>query len=244
MALTALPALYTGYMAWVWRTSRVCVEGLEPARRLLEERGGFVGLLWHEDSARSNYGWARLGVHPHILVNASFAGDISAALARRCGYTVIRGGASSGTRRKRPAALREMIEHMSRNEGVVYGIAVDGSQGPPYRLKRGALVIARECDMPIALVRAVSSRCLRLPTWDRMAVPLPFGRIRVTVDAPHFVPPSARSKQELLRVAETLEARLLSLAADSLRALERPLPAALSERLDAARLGARPADGL
>jgi lysophospholipid acyltransferase (LPLAT)-like uncharacterized protein len=218
-------------MGLVWRTSRVRVEGVEPARKVLEESGGFVCLLWHEDTALSYYAWAKLGIRPHVLVNQSFAGDISASIARRCGYTVVRGGASSGRRRRRPAALREMIEHMAGGEDVVYGIAVDGSRGPPYRLKRGALVVARECAVPVALVRVASAPCLRLPTWDRLAIPLPFGRIRVAVDAPHRVPADARSRPRLLRVAAELEARLLGLAAQSLRALERPLPPALQQRL-------------
>lgn len=234
LALRALPAFYTGYMGIVWRTSRVSVSGLEPARGVFERSGGFVGLLWHEDSVLSYYGWSKLGVHPHVLVNESFAGDISAAIARRCGYTVVRGGASSGRSRKRPAALREMIAYMAGHAGVVYGIAVDGSKGPPYVLKRGALVIARECRMPVALVRIAASRCLRLPTWDRMAVPLPFGRIRVMVDAPHWIPAEARSHDALLHVAAHLESRLLTLAAESLRALDRPLPPALTARLASA----------
>jgi hypothetical protein len=35
---------------------------------------------------------------------------------------------------------------------VVYGITVDGSNGPRHKVKPGALVIARECEKPIILV--------------------------------------------------------------------------------------------
>ncbi len=229
-ATRVLPGLYTGYMAFVWRTSEVRIEGLAPARRAFQKYGGMVALLWHEDTALSYYAWARLGIRPHILVNTSFAGDISAAIARRCGYTVIRGGASSGHQRSRPGAIREMIEYMASHDAVVYGVAVDGSKGPSYRLKRGALVVARECGAPIALVRIASSPCLRLRTWDRLAIPLPFGRIRVALDAPHFVPAEAKSRPRLLHVARELESRLIDLAVESLHALDRPLPSGLSSR--------------
>jgi lysophospholipid acyltransferase (LPLAT)-like uncharacterized protein len=232
-AIHVLPAFYTGYMGFVWRTSEVSVEGLEAATGALDEAGGIVALLWHEDMALAYYAWARLGFQPHVLVNPSFAGDISAAIARRCNYTVFRGGATSGQRRRRPSSIRQLIDHMQTHHGVVYGIAVDGSKGPRYRLKRGPLGIARECNMPITLVRLTPSRCLRLPTWDRTAIPLPFGRIRIDLDAPHRVPVEAKSRPELMRVAHEIEGHLIDLATASLQALDRPIPTALVRRPDA-----------
>ena len=80
---------------------------------------------------------------------------------------------------------------MRKTDGVIYGLTVDGSKGPAYRLKRGGVVIARECGRPIVLVRTWYRRCLRLDTWDRTAIPLPFNRIHYYLEGPYFAPADA-----------------------------------------------------
>ncbi len=77
---------------------------------------------------------------------------------------------------------------MQTTPGVIYGLTVDGSKGPAYRMKMGGVLIARECGGPLALVRTWYKRSIRLKTWDRMAVPLPFNVIKYYLRGPYFVP--------------------------------------------------------
>jgi lysophospholipid acyltransferase (LPLAT)-like uncharacterized protein len=229
-----LPPLYLLYMGLVWRTSRVEDGGLFRLHGVLAEHGSAVALLWHEEVLGVAYAYPHLGFRPHTLASRSNAGELVTRLLERCGYGVFRGGASSGRSRRRAAVWRRMIRHMRSADGVLYGLTVDGSRGPAYRLKRGALVLARECGAPVVLVRTWYARSLRLPTWDRSALPLPFNRIRHAMRGPYAVPAEAHSRAGLETFRRRLEEELLELAAESYAALGLAGPAALRKPAETA----------
>ncbi len=219
-----LPPLYIAYMRLVWATSRRDEIGLAEARSLLEEHGGFVGLCWHEEIAAAPWAWSRFGIRPHTLINQSDVGDLITGIAERCGCVVFRGGSSRHKSRRRPTVVRDMIEHMREQAGVIYGIPVDGSRGPRYHVKRGALVVARETGKPIVLARLWYRHSIRLPSWDRLALPLPWNQIRIQLAGPYFVPPEARTRAQLEPLRTRLEGDLSELAAASYAAMGQRVP--------------------
>lgn len=230
LAAAVAPPLYLAYMRLVWRTSRVEPGDFREIERIAARHDGVVGLLWHEEVFSVAYAYPYLGIRPHTLASLGESGDLIARLLERAGYVVFRGGSTESRSRRRPGALAEMIEHMRRNRRVIYGLTVDGSKGPPYRLKTGGLVIARECGRPIALVRTWAKRQIRLPTWDRMAIPLPFNRIRYYLRGPYFVPPSAATPEGLERFRLELEDALINLAARSYADMGQRRPPRLRKR--------------
>jgi lysophospholipid acyltransferase (LPLAT)-like uncharacterized protein len=151
-------------------------------------------------------------------------------MLKRCGYVVFRGGSSTSRARRRSGVLDAMIAHMRENHGVIYGLTVDGSKGPRYRMKTGGIVIARECDKPIALVRTWYKRSLRMNTWDRMALPLPFNEIRYYLRGPYYVPEDANTDEGLARFRLQLENDLIDIAAQSYRDAGQAIPDALVKR--------------
>jgi hypothetical protein len=215
LAASVVPALYVAYMRLVWATSRI--EGREAftLEQLAAEHNGAVALLWHEGVMTVAYGYAHLGLRAHTLASLGRSGELISRMLLRCGYVVFRGGSTTGRSRRREGALLDMIAHMRTHERVIYGLTVDGSKGPPYRMKTGGIVIARECGKPIALVRTWYKRCVRLPTWERMAVPLPFNVIRYYLRGPYFVPQSTATPEGLERFRTELENDLIRLAAQS-----------------------------
>jgi lysophospholipid acyltransferase (LPLAT)-like uncharacterized protein len=232
-AALVVPYLYVGYMRLVWATSRI--EGgreFTELIRMSERHDGVIALLWHEEVMTVAFGYPYLGVRGHTLASLGESGELIARMLKLCGYVVFRGGSTTGRARRREGTLLEMIEHMRANHEVTYGLTVDGSRGPPYRMKTGGIVIARECGKPIALVRTWYKRCIRLPTWDRMAVPLPFNVIRYYLRGPYWVPESARSEEGLARFRLALENDLIDLAARSYADMGQPRPANLLKRAE------------
>jgi hypothetical protein len=75
------------------------------------------------------------------------------------------------------AVIRDMVAHMRSHPGVIYGITTDGSKGPVYRMKPGAVHIAYKSGAPVLVLKTWCKRYLRLPTWDGTLVPLPFNYI-------------------------------------------------------------------
>jgi len=229
LAAAVVPTLYVLYMRFVWRTSRI--EGQDDFRltELAAKHDGAVALLFHEEILSVPYGYPYIGIRGHALVSAGESGEVLARMLHRCGYALVRGG-SSGKARRVEGVIDEMIEHMRSTPLVIYGIAVDGSKGPAYRMKTGGIVIARDCDKPIALVRTWYKRCIRLRTWDRLALPLPFNVIRYYYRGPYFVPASARTQQGLEDLRLELEDALIDLAAQSYADMGQALPVNLVKR--------------
>lgn len=231
LAALVVPYLYLGYMKLVWATSRI--EGGDEFRELIrmaERYDGVVALLWHEEVMTVAYAYPYLGVRGHTLASLGESGEVIARMLELCGYVVFRGGSTSGRARRREGTLLEMIEHMRTHREVTYGLTVDGSRGPAYRMKTGGIVIARECGKPIALVRTWYKRCLRLPTWDRMAIPLPFNVIRYYIRGPYQVPESASTDIGLAAFRLRLENDLIDLAAQSYADMGQQLPPNLVKR--------------
>jgi lysophospholipid acyltransferase (LPLAT)-like uncharacterized protein/membrane associated rhomboid family serine protease len=227
LAGAILPPLYRAYMALVWRTSRIEDRGVSGVAAISAGAGGAVALLWHEEVATAPYAYPRLGFRPHTLASTSDSGQVVTRLLEACGYRVFRGGSSRRGSRRRHTVLSRMVEHMRERDDVIYGITVDGSHGPPYRMKRGGAFIAREAGRPVVLVRTWTRRCLRLRSWDRLAIPLPWNEIRYAMKGPYPIPADAHTDAGFERFCARLEADLLDLAAESYVALDQALPEAL-----------------
>jgi lysophospholipid acyltransferase (LPLAT)-like uncharacterized protein len=211
VAATALPSLYAAWMGFVWRTSRVEDAGLGGLRELVAAHDGCVALVFHEDALLSAWACRRLGLRPATLVSVSDAGEIASRILAGCGFQVLRGGSSRGSSRRRPFALLALIRHLQRQPRALCAVAVDGSHGPRRSLKGGGLALARAARKPIVLARVASRPCLRLPTWDRLALPLPFGRIRLELRGPYAMPEDAATRAGLERFRARLEREMLAM---------------------------------
>lgn len=228
LAALVVPHLYVAYMRFVWATSRI--EGGDFGQRLngiAAEYDGAVALLWHEEVFTVAYGYDYLGLRGHTLASIGRSGEMIARMLKLCHFVVFRGGTSSRESRRREGVLADMIEHMRNHDQVIYGLTVDGSKGPRYRMKTGGIIIARDCGKPVALVRTWYKRHIRLNTWDRMAIPLPFNLIRYYLRGPIFVPDGTSTLEGLERFRQEMEDELIDLARQSYADMGEPSPNAL-----------------
>ena len=188
-------------------------------------------------SARTSYtrsvfsvSWAYRTFHGHTLASLGDAGEAITRLLERLGYVVFRGGTAKNRGAKnsrRREVLPDMIEHMRAGPDVIYGLTIDGSMGPRYRMKRGGLVIAKECKKPVVLVHTWMRRHFRVPTWDRMAIPVPFNHIRQMCRGPFFVPEGADDPVVFETFRRKMERELSELAEESYRFFGHPVPEGL-----------------
>ena len=232
LAERTLPVLFVGYMRFVWATSRVEENDFRRAHKIAREHRGFVALVFHEEVLMTAYGYPQLGLKLHTLASIGDAGEVIARVLERCGFEVFRGGTASRASRRRPLVLRTMIEHMRDRDDVLYGITVDGSKGPAYVLKGGPVAIARACERPIIHARVWSSRSIRLRSWDRTAIPLPFGRIAFQLRGPFFAPDPSEGRVAGERFRLEMEQGLIELAGQSHEAFGQPRPPGLRAAAD------------
>lgn len=70
--------------------------------------------------------------------------------------------------------LREALRALRRGRSL--GIATDGPLGPALQSKPGAVTLASLSGKGLVPVGYAAWPCVRLKTWDRFVLPLPFGR--------------------------------------------------------------------
>lgn len=133
----------------------------------------------------------------HALVSQHRDGRFIGAVVRRFGITPILGSSTRGG----AAALRSLLAAL--NEGGMIGITPDGPRGPARQAAAGVVQLAALSGVPILPCAARTSRFIRLQSWDRMAIPLPFGRGVVVCGQPMTIE-RQKWKQAVPEVAEAL----------------------------------------
>ena len=94
------------------------------------------------------------------------------------GWTGIRAVRGSQNRRG-VQAMRELVKVIKVDSNDV-GITPDGSRGPKYQAKQGAMAVAKITKAPVLLLSFEYSRAMRLNSWDGFVIPYPFSSVKVT----------------------------------------------------------------
>jgi lysophospholipid acyltransferase (LPLAT)-like uncharacterized protein len=135
----------------------------EPATIILWHNRLFLAGEWHQRfrKKRKCYG----------LISGSRDGAWLETFYGWAGIRAIRGSRN----RRGSQATRELIRLV--NGGNDAGITPDGSRGPKYQAKSGALLIARASRSPVVLLSFSYGWAIRLKSWDQFVIPLPFSKI-------------------------------------------------------------------
>jgi hypothetical protein len=164
------------YLAFALRTTRWRLEGAEHLVPLAAGAPAVVA-FWHERLPMMPMMWLlarRLpGMAPrkvHILVSQHIDGRFIGAVIRRFGVDVVLGSSSRGGAR----SLRHMLNMLAR--GDIVGITPDGPRGPRRQPAPGVAQLAALSGVRVLPCGAQTSRPWVLRSWDRMVIPLPFGR--------------------------------------------------------------------
>jgi lysophospholipid acyltransferase (LPLAT)-like uncharacterized protein len=118
----------------------------------------------------------------HALVSRHRDGRFIGAVVQRFGIQPILGSSSRGG----AAGLRNLLAVLSKSE--IVGITPDGPRGPRRQAAPGVAQLAALAGVPVLPCAARTSRRIQLNTWDRMPVPLPFGRGVLVCGPTIFVP--------------------------------------------------------
>jgi len=144
----------------------------------------FVAAVWHGDMLLSQslgklLGWSG---RVAIMVSLSQIGEIESRLLKVLGYYVVRGSEKERT--------KEALEDMKNtiNQGAIAAMVVDGPSGPVKKIKPGVIYLAKHCKIPIVPLAFMPGKEIRLPTWDKTRIPIPFSRCIVTSVGPISVP--------------------------------------------------------
>ncbi|MGS4945419.1 lysophospholipid acyltransferase family protein [Meridianimarinicoccus sp. RP-17] len=165
-----LRRLFSAYVNFAFRTIRWERIGFESYEADIARGIPRVLCCWHERLIFTPY--LRDWTDHRLTVMASGHADARIASANLVERGI--GLIELETSGNKAGALREAV--MALRAGGSVGITVDGPFGPARKAKPGALVVAGLAGVQAAPCTYAVSRSIRLGTWDRFVVPLPWSR--------------------------------------------------------------------
>lgn len=158
-------------------TLRIKEEGREALDALHDRGERMIFCLWH-DELFSLIPVARQ-FKVVAIVSPSSDGDYLERILEANNVGAVRGSSTRGGVR----ALLSLAR-MMKNELVHACITLDGPAGPRHEAKEGGLFLANRTGARIVPVRIYMPHALRMPTWDRFQVPLPFSKVIIRFGEP------------------------------------------------------------
>ncbi len=189
---TLLALLLGGYLWLVLRTIRWTIVNRAPADALVANPKGFIVCFWHGRIAPSM--GARSCYHPQrrirAIISLSEDGEFIARAMEMMQVPAFRGSTrrTKDPRRRHSgaAAYRQSLDWLG--EGGILALTPDGPRGPAEQMAEGPVRMASRTGAEVLLIGLASRPALRLKSWDRMELPLPFGRGVVAFDGPLRAP--------------------------------------------------------
>ena len=138
-----------------------------------------VFIFWHSKMLAG--WWLFRNNNSSALVSQSKDGEVLSNILIKWGYEVIRGSSSKGSK----DALNKIILSAKNNKSVV--ITPDGPRGPVYAIKNGALIVSKECSIPVIPVRInYANKIVLSKSWDKFEIPYPFTKCDVYFGNEYF----------------------------------------------------------
>ena len=180
-----LAVLLAAYLGVALRTMRWRWIGREHAEAVWDAGGPVIVCFWHSRIALSPACWPLSRAQtPRALISLSADGEFIARAVGRLGFPAIRGSSGDPDKPDRAKggaqALRAMLRWLKGSRGVA--ITPDGPRGPVEVMGDGPPILARLSRAPVLLVGLAARPCLRLGSWDRAVLPLPFAQGAIVWD--------------------------------------------------------------
>ncbi len=162
------------YLMLALRTTRWVLDGAEHLAPCAAGQTA-VAAFWHERLALMPMLWLTLrrmdrAQRGHVLVSRHRDGRLIGSVMRRFGVGLVFGS----SRRGGAASLRAALPLLARGEHLI--ITPAGPRGPRRVAAPGVAQIAALSGVKVLPCAAQTSRRRVLRSWDRMVIPLPFGR--------------------------------------------------------------------
>ncbi|MFH0920705.1 MAG: lysophospholipid acyltransferase family protein [Fibrobacterota bacterium] len=161
---------------------------------------GRLYAFWHGQLLFATFPFRGAGVYG--IVSLSRDGEYMARILHGWGFRLIRGSSS----RNSMGVYRDSLRALQGGGDI--GMAPDGPRGPYRHVNPGVVRMAAVTGCALYPVGCGYSRSVRLKSWDRFQIPLPFSRIVILFDAPLRVGARTDDAAALAVAGEELAARI------------------------------------
>ncbi len=212
--------LLAGWMRFCFATIRWTHQNEGVAEAVWEQGGGVVCAFWHSRIALSPACWPLNRAQPvKALISLSPDGQFIARAVALQGIPAVRGSSANKDKADRAKggsqALRDGLRQLK-----VGGLAItpDGPRGPARQMAEGLPLLAKLSKAPVLFIGLSCNPAIRLSSWDRALLPLPFAKGAIVWDVADY-PADGELTDVALAWTERLNA--VEAEADTLTGLER-----------------------
>ena len=225
--------IVAAYMTFVKYTTRWDIERAEQVEGIIDGGKGVIALVWHSRFMMLTSAWKKEYQLPHVLISRSRDGNIVAHTSHRLGLKTIRGSAKKAAKGDLAAKAKggakaslDIVTALENNGCIV--ITPDGPRGPRQRLGDGPIRLARLTGAPLMPCTFAIRNRKQLNSWDKLIIPLPFGKGKIIWGTPVTVPADA-DERKIEHIRERIESEMNIFLADADRAMGHT-PVELAER--------------
>lgn len=183
-----LASIFSTWLKVCYATMTWTREGQEKPEGVWKTPGGAILCFWHARIPLSPMSWPQSPDRQEMraLISLSADGEFIAQTVDRIGFPAIRGSSQkksdTSKNKQGEVAFREMIKWVKGGGAVA--ITPDGPRGPAEAMEPGTPSLARMTGAPVMLVGMACKPCIRIGSWDRTVIPLPFTRGAIAWDGP------------------------------------------------------------
>ena len=190
---STLAYAYSVFLGW---TTRVYWFKTEEFLQLEKKGTNYIYAVWHNQQLFLLYPYR--GQKICSLISLSDDGEYIARVLPHFGMKAVRGSTTRG-------GARALIKLMNiAQAGYHPMLTPDGPRGPIYQVQPGILFLAKKTGLPIIPVGTALSCKIKVGSWDKMRVPLPFGSTALTYGKAVYV----TEESDMDAVARELKAEL------------------------------------
>ena len=176
------------WMQFCFATIRWTYENQLVAEDVWDRGGGVLCAFWHSRISLAPASWPLDRAQPaKSLISLSADGQFIAKAVALQGFPAIRGSSSNKDKADRDKggaqALRAGLRQLK--EGAL-AITPDGPRGPARQMAEGLPMMAKISKAPTLFIGMSCNPAIRLNSWDRAIIPLPFGKGAIVWDVADY----------------------------------------------------------
>ena len=165
------------WMRFCFATIRWTHVNQDVAEGVWAKGGGVLAVFWHSRIGLSPACWPLDRATPaKALISLSADGEFIAKAVARQGFPAVRGSSANKDKAEKAKggtqALRDGLKQLK-----VGGLAItpDGPRGPARQMAEGLPMLAKISGAPALFIGISCNPAIRLNSWDKAILPLPFG---------------------------------------------------------------------
>lgn len=181
---TSLAWVLAHWMRFCFATIRWTHVNATVAEKVWSEGGGVLCVFWHSRIGLSPACWPLDRAQPaKALISLSADGEFIAKAVALQGIPAVRGSSANkdkaGRAKGGSQALRDGLKQLKVG---ALAITPDGPRGPARVMAEGLPLLAKLSKAPVLFIGLSCHPAIRLNSWDKAVLPLPFARGAIVWD--------------------------------------------------------------